>query len=104
MAKIELNTFEFSDFEKAFDNAFNKAIKRAVENKLFPPKIGDIDLFSRANTAKKLCISLPTLHDWTLEGIIKAYRIGSRVLYKKQDIEDALTLINPKFRKEGLSC
>lgn len=104
MTKIQLNTFEQSDFEKAFEEAFDKAINRAFKEHLNPPKADDLDMFTREQTAKKLCISLPTLHEWTLEGIIRAYRIGSRVLYKKEDINQALTLIKPAKRKGGQSC
>lgn len=91
MTKITLNTFEFSDFESAFDKAFEKAIKGIIT----PPKKGDSDLRSRKETAKTLCISLPTLHTLTKEGIIRAYRIGNRVLYKQEDIDQALTIIVP---------
>lgn len=46
---------------------------------------------SRREAAKMLKISLPTLNEWTKQGKIKAYRIGSRVLYKPEDIENSLT-------------
>ena len=95
MTKLTLNTFEFSDFE----NAFDKAIKRAFLEYAHPPKEGDSDLRSRKETAKKLCISLPTLHLFTKEGIIRAYRIGNRVLYKQEDIDNALTIIVPPNKR-----
>ncbi|MFH4963883.1 helix-turn-helix domain-containing protein [Gaetbulibacter sp. M235] len=104
MQNIHLNTFQKSDFDKAFDEAFEKAIIRAFKEYLNPPKASDPDMFSRKQTAKKLCVSLPTLHDWTKEGIIRAYRIGNRVLYKKEDINQALTLINPQLKRGGKSC
>lgn len=52
-------------------------------------------LLSRKETAKKLCISLPTLHQWTKNGNIQAHRIGGRVLYKWSEIELALKAIEP---------
>ncbi|MEW2921269.1 helix-turn-helix domain-containing protein [Muricauda sp. ANG21] len=104
MAKIELRTFEKSDFDLALEEAFEKALKRAVKEFINPPKSNDSDMFSRKETAKFLRISLPTLHDWTKEGLIRAYRIGNRVLYKKADIDQALNLINPANRRGGLSC
>jgi excisionase family DNA binding protein len=51
------------------------------------------DLLSRKQTAKVLGISLPTLHLWTLEGKIPAYRIASRVRYKRSEVEQSLTII-----------
>lgn len=104
MGKIELRTFEKTDFETAFEEALDKAIKRAIKEFAHPPKASDPDMFSRKETAKFLRISLPTLHDWTKEGLIRAYRIGNRVLYKKVDIDQALNLINPTNKRGGLSC
>jgi len=37
-----------------------------------------------------LRISLPTLADWTRQGMIPAQRIGRRVLYAISDIENTL--------------
>lgn len=104
MEQIQLNTFQKSDFDKAFDEAFDKAIIRAFKEYLNPPKASDPDMFSRKQTAKMLCISLPTLHDWTKEGLIRAYRIGNRVLYKKEDINNALKVVRAPFKRGGKSC
>jgi len=41
-----------------------------------------------------LSISLPTLHTYTKEGIITAYRLGSQVRYKHIDVEKALKEID----------
>ena len=89
MANLTFNTFELSDFE----NAINKAFERVFKEFSNPPKNTDKDLKSRKETAKILSISLPTLHLFTKEGIIRAYRIGNRVLYKQEDIENALSII-----------
>ncbi len=51
----------------------------------------------RKEVCQILKISLPTLHDWTQNGMITSYRIDSRILYKLEDIEEALT--KRKFRK-----
>lgn len=89
MANLTLNTFELSDFE----NAINKAFERLFKEFSNPSKKTDSDLKSRKETARILNISLPTLHLFTKEGIIRAYRIGNRVLYKQEDIENALSVI-----------
>lgn len=49
---------------------------------------------TRQEAATILHITLPTLLKWTMEERIKGYRIGRRVLYKKNEIEAA---INPMF-------
>lgn len=49
---------------------------------------------SRIEAAKLLKISLPTLHFYTKRGLIAAYRLGRRVLYKQSDIENSPQKIN----------
>ena len=45
---------------------------------------------TRQETAKLLHISLTTLDTYTRLGLIKRYKVGNRVLYKKSDINDSL--------------
>ncbi len=49
---------------------------------------------SRKETAKLLHISLPTLHDLTKEGKLESYRIGTRVLYKPEEVMEAVSQRN----------
>lgn len=45
---------------------------------------------SRPEVAKLLKISLPTLHDWTKLKWLQSYKIGNRVLYKLEEVEEAI--------------
>ena len=54
------------------------------------PAIVDTEYLTREQAAKKLHITLPTLGAWTKAGRIKSYKIARRVLYKPEDIEEAL--------------
>lgn len=47
-------------------------------------------LLTRKEAADKLNISLVTLNDWTKRGMIPAYTIGGRVLYKDSELEQSL--------------
>lgn len=47
-------------------------------------------LLSRVEVAALLKITLPTLHDWTKLGWLQSYKIGKRVLYKLEEVEEAL--------------
>lgn len=49
---------------------------------------------TRQKAAEILHITLPTLLTWTLEGKVKGYRIGRRVLYKKNEVDKAVTEIS----------
>lgn len=46
---------------------------------------------SRGQVAKHLQISLPTLHSYVKQGLIKSYRIGGKVRFKLEEVDQALT-------------
>jgi excisionase family DNA binding protein len=46
----------------------------------------------RKDVSKFLHISLPTLNEWTKQGLIPSYRIGNRVLYKSDEVEQAVNV------------
>lgn len=53
-------------------------------------------LITRQQVAEYIGISLPTLHAWTKSGTLKAYRIGNKVRYKKNEVLEALQVIYQK--------
>jgi excisionase family DNA binding protein len=84
--------------EKEFDEHVTAAVKRALEN--FSPSKEEIIYLTRKQVAKKLHISLPTLNEYTKTGKLKGYRINGRILYKKNEINTALTAIDTlKYRR-----
>lgn len=48
------------------------------------------ELVTRKQAALYLGLSLPTLHEYTQRGIVTAYRIGSRVRYRRGELSNAL--------------
>lgn len=99
MAKVFLNTLELSDIKKV--------VEEVIEIKLANLKTNEeksLTLLSRKETAKLLCISLPTLHEWTKTGIVKAHRIGNRILYKLNEVSEALNEINTELKRGEASC
>ena len=62
------------------------------------------DYLSRKEVAKLLKITLPTLHDWTKLGYLRAYKMGTRVLYKESEIIQSLEKVQSfKYKKGGFS-
>ena len=51
------------------------------------------ELISRKEAAEILGVSLPTLHCWTKDGKVPAYRIGNRVRYKRDEVLNSLQKI-----------
>lgn len=90
MAKIVLNNFDLSDIKKIMEEVIEEKLIKINPTE----KKESSSLLSRKETAQFLCISLPTLHDWTKNGIVKGYRIGNRVLYKREEIKESLKQIN----------
>ncbi|MCE1198368.1 MAG: helix-turn-helix domain-containing protein [Marinilabiliales bacterium] len=84
---------------------FKKLIGEVVESKLLQLPIAEKSIpktlyYGRVEVAKILKISLPTLNEWSKLGILQSYRIGNRVLYKAQEIEESLEAVkNLKFKR-----
>lgn len=103
MESIQINNFTIADLEQAIKNVLKENVLKNVIAELRPNEKG-LTLYTREATADTLCISLPTLHEWTKQGIIKAFRIGNRVLYRLEDINNALKEVKSSIKRGGKSC
>jgi excisionase family DNA binding protein len=80
------------------DHLIQSSISAALEH--LTPTTEQIEVkpqteyLTRKETAKLLRISLTTLNDWSKKGIITAYRIGTRIRFKSNEINDFLTSLN----------
>lgn len=93
-----MRTFLSELTEAELQELITIAVQKALENP--SPAKKDIEYLTREETASKLHISLPTLHEYTKAGKLKKYRIKGRVLYKKDEIDAALTSNEPlKYRR-----
>lgn len=80
---------------------FRKVLREEIAanaNVIHPTQQPD-GYITRQEACALLCITLPTLSTYTLEGKVKGYRIGRRVLYKKHEVEQATAAI--KINKKG---
>ena len=70
-------------------------IRTAVREELqfLLPKKGDPKYLTRKEVAAFLKISLPTLNNYSKLGVVNGFRIGTRILYKLEDIEKNLKSI-----------
>lgn len=81
---------------------FKLIISEAVREELSHLQVSQSDekkYFTRKETAELLHISLPTLNERTKNGEIEGARIGNRVLYTNEAIENALK--STKLKKGG---
>ncbi len=54
-----------------------------------------IEWLTKNDVRALLKVNLSTVHNWTKNGKLKAYGIGSRVYYKRSEVEQSLIEINP---------
>ncbi len=93
----------FSIPEPEFITMIQAAVKEAM-GAMAPkqqPGAPAPELITREQAAKYLGVSLPTLNEWTKTGVLKGYRIGSRVRYKLPEIGTALKGIDTLKYKRG---
>jgi excisionase family DNA binding protein len=88
MNTIQIQNLTVEDLEKIIRSSISEALViLAKEESQKRDKIYG----TRKELAKYLRISLPTLHNLTKSGILTSYHVGSRVLYKWDEIEMAVT-------------
>jgi len=75
--------------------------KRLVS--LTPQQPDQSEYITRKEAAGILKITLPTLHDWTKQGWLQSYKLGNRVLYKKQEIENSIEQVSFHKYKKGVA-
>ena len=97
MEPILLNGINLSDIKKVL----REVLEEKSNDFAKPVKSEDQKYLSRKEVAKLLKISLTTLNDWSKQGIVQAYRIGNRVLYKKKEIEDSVSKVQSFKYKRG---
>lgn len=71
-------------------NIIREVLKTELANITPQQENNSVKFYSRREVAKMLNISLPTLHEWTKNGVITAHRINTRIRFKHSDIEKAL--------------
>jgi len=81
----------------------SEAVANAVEPLINKKTSENTDLLTRKEAASILKISLPTIDEWTKQGVIKAYRIGKSKRYKKDEILMSEKLVKVyKYRRNSL--
>lgn len=96
MEAFILHSTPKSELKEMFADVVKEQMKA-----FFEKKEPDTSLITRKETAKRLGISLPTLHLYTKEGIIPAVRLGSTVKYRVCDIEKVSSNItNVKYSRK----
>jgi hypothetical protein len=97
MEKITINAFNEDDLrriirEELVDRSKTETSQKAIEK--------NATYLNRFEVVDLLRISLPTLANWTKEGILQSYRIGKRVLYRVDEVNSSLQKVrNLKYKR-----
>jgi predicted DNA-binding transcriptional regulator AlpA len=87
MEKILLSPITLDELATVIKLTVQKEYELIFNSK--PPQ-PDNEYISRKETSQILGISLPTLNDYSKRGLLPSYRIGSRILYKKEEVFKSL--------------
>ena len=68
----------------------DKLIKKNFAEFLKPPPADEDVLWTREQCSDYLKITLPTLHEWIKNGILKTYKIGNKIRFKKAEVKAAI--------------
>ena len=90
----------FSQFSiDELKNVISETVRAEMQKNISEPK-QQTEFITRHETAEILGISLPTLNEWTKQGIVIGYRIATRVRYKKGEILNSLNQVQTmKYRR-----
>ncbi|MCT3899450.1 helix-turn-helix domain-containing protein [Elizabethkingia anophelis] len=85
--KLEINGINLSDLTNQLQRIETHLLKINTN----PQTPDNTELLTRKEVSELLGITLPTVNEWTKKGILKAYRMGTRLKYKKAEIMETLT-------------
>lgn len=82
--KIEVNGLDITTLTEKLDTLTNALTRKDTKAETSAEQ--SEKFLTRGEVARLLKITLPTLHDWTKKGLLKAYRIGNRIRYKEAEV------------------
>lgn len=93
MIKTIITTYDGSELKELIFNCVNETLLGLDLGKVKNEE-KQRQILTRQETAKFLQISLPTLHSYTKDGLITAFRLGFKIRYRIEDVYKALKQIN----------
>jgi len=97
--EIILSGITFEQLQNSLKSIVKNEVEQIIKN-LPTSQEPAPELITRKETAHILGISLPTLNEWTKNGIIPAQRIGTRVRYQRANVYASLKDIETlKYRR-----
>jgi excisionase family DNA binding protein len=76
------SAFTLSELENTISKVVTDILDKRGQQETAEPG----ELITRRETAEILRVSLPTLGHWTKSGLLKSYKIASRVRYNRNEV------------------
>jgi hypothetical protein len=96
-SSIILESFSRDELKEFLREIFEESLNKDIRPK---EKVRTNPYLTRFQVVDMLQISLPTLNNWSKAGIVQSYRIGNRILYKLDEIEQAIRQVkNLKYKR-----
>lgn len=90
MGTIYLNGITINELAEALIPLLRSRVTTALQTQTVKP---EVELLNREEVCKMLSINKTTLWKYTKMGKLKSYGIGNRVLYKRNEVLECLTLL-----------
>jgi len=81
--QILLSPITLDELETRLTDRFTSILQQSETVRTAPP---EDELLTAKQTAQLLGVSLVSLHKWKKQGLVKFYRYGSRIRFKKSEI------------------
>lgn len=98
MEDIVLHSIPLKDFQAIIGEVVEEKLRQFKHEE---PKQSVVEYLTRHEVCKRLRISLGTLHSYTKDGTLNGYKIGGRVLYRLEEVEQSLQQIQSYKYKHG---
>ncbi len=82
------------DFFKKIELIVEEKLKEQLHHLQFGLPKGDLLYLKRKEVVKILDVSLQTIYNWERKGLLKSYKIGGKVFYKRDDLAKAIEFKN----------
>lgn len=86
---LQIEALDANELLSRFDKLEN-TLQSLIGNQNTTKKGKEAEYLTRNEVADMLKITLMTLNEWTNKGILKKHKIGNRVLFKKNEVEEAI--------------
>lgn len=93
---MQLHNVDPEDYKNEILSGVAKQLEKLSRN--FKPK-DPTTWIGRKEAAEILGVTYPTLLDWNKKGILHPFKVGNRVRYRREDIEQVLLQSNKKASK-----